>query len=397
MGRHILCGVGLLAPVVASPASLHADEVCECPCQTAQPQGPGTATLVIKPSTEAFEKNRAGFAAYRQRQFAAARASYAAALVADPNFLAPRLNIACAFTQEERFADAVAAAGELAQRGFVPWGREIEQAADLAPLRIRAEFQTLKASLAAAGRTWGAALFDGPSSFVFVARTAPPVTLVGTGVLVLAPSQEVFAYLPNSGGYRQLTNEDGRVLAAARSPNGRELIYVRGSKLTRVTGQPDRLRGLTVRRLALADMTLGPPVPVPGDVERLGLGFSQDGGVHVTVASADASPSRWMLENAALADAGFSKAPRDLVVLTPAGVTSGARLAVHHPDGRCRYVAADVRSEARGTQQIMISAGRRRFALLAPDGAGLHGLPFVTRASVDDGRGDPSRSRSPAR
>src|SRR6185295_11665915 len=85
---------------------------CSCPCPAA-PAGdvglPGTSAQAPPPAAHApaFDLNRAGRDLYRQRRWQEARTSYRAALAADPAFLAPHLNIACSFAQEERFAEAV--------------------------------------------------------------------------------------------------------------------------------------------------------------------------------------------------------------------------------------------------------------------------------------------------
>ncbi|HEY0705968.1 MAG TPA: tetratricopeptide repeat protein [Polyangia bacterium] len=366
--------VGLAAPAPAAP--------CVCPCPTPQPGATGSATLTRTPTAEAFAKNRAGYAAYRERRFAEARGAYQAALDADPTFLAPRLNIACALVQEERFADAVAAAAELAHKGFVPWGREIEEAADLAPLRIRPEFRSLQGKLAEAGRSWGAALFARAPALPFVARTGPPVGLAGKGVLVLSPEQEVFAYLPDSGTYRQLTNEDGRVLAIARSADGRQLVYVRGAKLIRQDGAPDSLRGLVVRRLSLSDMTLGPAVAIPGDVERLGLGFHADS-IAMSVRTSDGSERHFAMAGGQLVASAVSPPARPQVVLTAKGIAAMPRTAVAGTANDCRFVAEDEVVRPGGLPRVIVRAGKQRFALDSPHGAGLHGLSF------DSGRAPP--------
>ncbi|HSZ84223.1 MAG TPA: hypothetical protein VLA14_18185, partial [Polyangia bacterium] len=77
------------------------------------------------PAPKAAELNAAGKIPYRQGKWDEARAKYHAALEADPDFLAPELNIACSFVREERFADATREAIALIDRAYVPWTREI--------------------------------------------------------------------------------------------------------------------------------------------------------------------------------------------------------------------------------------------------------------------------------
>ena len=43
----------------------------------------------------------------------------------------------------------------------------------------------------------------------------------GPGVFILNPHQEVWAYTPGTRRFRQVTSEDGHVVAVARAPDGR--------------------------------------------------------------------------------------------------------------------------------------------------------------------------------
>ena len=63
---------------------------------------------------------------------------YRAAEAADPEFLAPRLNVACSFVRQERFAEATAEVEALLARAYVPWAREVLEAADLGALKVHA-------------------------------------------------------------------------------------------------------------------------------------------------------------------------------------------------------------------------------------------------------------------
>ena len=52
-------------------------------------------------------------------------------------------------------------------------------------------------------------------------------------MFILNPHQEVFAFPPATGRFRQLTAEDGHVVAVARRPIAAASLYVTAEKLVR--------------------------------------------------------------------------------------------------------------------------------------------------------------------
>src|SRR5205814_5523654 len=113
--------------------------VAACPLLAPAAGAPGSAAVVHNPTAAAMALNNEGKALYRQGRWTEARGKYQAALAADPDWLAPVLNAACALARQERFPEAAAEAAALVRRGFVPWGREVLEAADLAALHVRPE------------------------------------------------------------------------------------------------------------------------------------------------------------------------------------------------------------------------------------------------------------------
>jgi hypothetical protein len=194
-------------------------------------------------------------------------------------------------------------------------------------------------------------------------------------VLVLGLSQELFAWLPRSGRYRQLTTDDGRVLAALRSEDGRTVVYVRGSKLVRSGGAAPHLRGLSLRRLEVARMALGPPVELPGDVAELSL-WPASGATAELAVTAPGGPPRFYRLKGDLLEAVAAPSPetrrRPPVRLTGRGVTDPGRLDRPAP---CAFRAADDFS-GNHPPRVQITAGKKTLILAAPLGAGLYGLPF---------------------
>jgi hypothetical protein len=383
-------GLCFSGAAIAAPAKR-----CVCPCPAAD--GAALAPLsgllpavpAPPPAPAAFALNRAGRDLYRQRRWEDARQSYRAALAADPAFLAPRLNIACSFVQDDRFDAAVAEARTLLGAGFVPWAREIEEAADLAPLRARPEHASLRAAMAPAGRAWGEPLLG---ALLFVARTGPAVNLPAEGTLVLSLAQEIFGYLPASGAYRQVTAEDGRVLGFVRSADGRTVAFVRAGKLVRVAGQAPFLRGLSVRRLDLVGMVLGPPVALPGDIARLVLAEAPAGAWVELSRPGLATPTRWLFDGRALlavpdGQGGWSGAQGRTarILLDGSGVErppAARETRVEAPASvPCRFSARDADADGVAVVEI-VGPGPARFTLKAPHGAALGGLRFPGAATT---------------
>jgi hypothetical protein len=341
-----------------------------CPLSAPAPDQPGQPAVVRTPAPAAISLNNEGKALYRQERWEAARDRYRAAQSADAEFLAPALNIACSLAREERFAEAAREAAALAERGFVPWGREVLEAADLATLHVRPEMQGLRAALARAAGRWGASVLPG---LLVVARTKPPIRLQGEGVLVLGLNQEIFAWLPRTGRFRQVTADDGRVLAFTRSSDRRTVIYVRAGKLVRKGASPPLLRGLSLRRLDVASMTLDAPVPLPDDIATLELWPAPAGAAELRVVGPAGQRlfrfnGQALQPAPALSPVALTSVP---VKLTGRGVDAPAR-AAGPPD--CRFEARDVASRP---PRVEVRAGRAKpFSLDASLGAGLFGLPF---------------------
>jgi hypothetical protein len=350
-------------------AWLRAVVLAACPAATQTPGSPGTPSVAPAPSAAAQALNAEGKQLYRQRRWDEARSRYRAALAADPAFLPAALNLACALASQERFGEAAEEAASLVRRGYVPWGREVLEAADLAPLHERPEMAVVRRALADAAVAWGSSLGD---AVFFVARTRPPVRLPRQGMLVLALGQEVFAWLPRTGGYRQVTAEDGRVLALARSPDGRTLVYVRAGKLLRGPGTTPVLRALSLRRLEVPAMALGAPVTIPDDVTALELRIPSGTTPEVRLQAA----GQWRvfhLQGEVLVPATAPAAPGPPAVELDAAGVSAQRESLHLPG--CGHLrAADDRSGP--VARVRVTGRRTAIELAARFGAGLAGLPL---------------------
>jgi hypothetical protein len=360
---------GVLAAVLASGIA-GAGPSPEPPPGPASAPAPAPAPGSLDPfrpvAPKAAELNAAGKVPYRQGKWDEARAQYRAAIAADPDFLAPRLNVASSFVRQERFAEATAEVIALLERAYVPWAREVLEAADLGALKVRPEMKEIERAMAASAARWGEGLDE---SLVFVARQRPPLRVPdGPGVFVLNPRQELWAYTPRTRRYRQLTSEDGHVVAMARSADGRRVLHVTAEKLVRGAKPDDvALRSVAVRELTLATMAVSPPARVDGDVRRLDV----HGGVLVSI---DQRPDRlYKLSSggALVRTPLYGRLGRPMLTLTGAGVVPATeqRFGTGH-------VARAVKRDGAAPGLEVGPANGKLSPIKTGEGAGLGGLPI---------------------
>jgi hypothetical protein len=366
----------------------------------------------VRPDAAAL--NREGKSLYQKGQFAEARARYRAALAADPDFLAPALNVACSFVRQERFAEATAEVEALLARSYQPWSAEILAAADLGALKVRPEWATIARALEGARRIWARGL---PDDVLFVGRTHAPLGTGGSpsGVFVLGPRQEVFAWSPRTLRTRQLTAEEGRVLALLPSPPQgahAQAAYVVAEKVLRAGGVATALRGVTLVVLDLGGddrpgggLTSLGRLRLEGDVQRLELA-STPAGFAFTILRAPSSLSPTPSSSSApavataapegAASVRFERgtwqarthggAIKPEITLEPTGVVPSTRwrpeggacpMRVRDAVGPAGDRAVEIRSG--GPDRARVQAcqpGRSCIRVGGPEGAASFGLPF---------------------
>jgi hypothetical protein len=373
--------LGATAAQQAAPQAVAAPRLPAAGCFPAAPSaGPGLADPFRLPAQAATQLNADGKVLYREGRWDDARAKYRAAEAADPEFLAPALNVACSFVRQERFTEATAEVKRILERAYVPWSTEVLSAADLGALKVRPEMKEIRAALDTSRRRWSEGLSD---DVLFVARTRPALGLgrAPIGVLVLGPRQEIFAWSAATGRYRQLTTEEGRVLALGRSADGRRIAYVTAEKLVRREGGRAALRGVVVTELDLT--TLLPSVRAPlgggGDITQLIVaargpqgfvyGVNRDGDSEALAASG---------ERLVPATAPVGHRDRVLVKLTGQGVAPLSAGAAPPIPGACRGTVRDGKAGS-GTPVVLVRpSGAKATAIPigGPFGAGLGGLPL---------------------
>ena len=355
-----------------SPALLLIIEASLCPAHLPAQGEPGLARIAAPAADEAMRLNVEGKQLYRQERWNEAREKYRAALAVDPDFFGAQLNIACSYARQRRYAEAADEAAKLIRQSFVPWSREVAEAADLGILQDQEVYSRVRAARTETAEEWGRRLQEG---VFFVARTKPPILLTGQGVLALGLGQEIFAWLPRTGRYFQVTAEDGHVVAFALSADRRRIAYLLSGRMVREPSREASLRGLSVRVLELATMTLGAPMPVPVDVRRLRLGFAVAPELEVIDSSGSQSRFRAMEGKLELLSP-TTALPSPSVTVTSKGVAPNARTVARHG---CPFELA-MQKDAAGTWRIVVSNRRGKpFLLDTRYGAGLDGLPFPAK------------------
>ncbi len=379
-GLLIAARIVAAPPTVVAPSGPPVSGAAAVPpaatvCLPAAPVvGLGVVDPFHVPPPAATQLNADGKVLYRQGRWDEARAKYRAAEAADPDFLAPALNVACSFVRQERFGEAIAEVLRLLDRAFLPWSEEVLSAADLGALKVRPEGKQLRTVLSEGRFRWAEGL---QGDVILVARTRAPLKLGTPGTaeaaLVLGPRQEIFAWSPRTRRYRQLTSEEGRVLAVARSSDGRRISYATAEKLIRGPGSGVALRGVVLKELELGTLSaLGRGI-LQGDVRSLQV---------LTVGTGFA----YRIERATgfvtyrFKDGGLepSAVPRKLsaaVSLTGHGVAKGVA-AIPLPGG-CEGTARDVR-DANAVATVWVRGKGRgpEITIGGPFGAGLTGLPI---------------------
>jgi len=381
---------GLLVAAQASAAAGTAEKppsdpspAPSCPAPGVMP-GPGVADPFHLPTDAAKQLNADALAFYRQGKWEEARQKYRAAEAADPQFLAPGLNVACSFVRQERFAEAVDEVRRLLDTAYLPWSDELATAADLGALKVRPEGRALRAILDEDRKKWAEGLSD---DVLFVARTRAPLKLgnagAAAGTFVLGPRQEVFAWSPRTRRYRQLTSEQGRVMLMARSRDGRRIAYATAEKLVMAPSRESQLRGVVIKELDLGTLSLVGEARAGKDVGWLAIlqtrtGFAYEVEEH---AALDGKRGTYVLQDGELnllRDTGRQPAGR------PAGVRGVASLegAFARPEKPtplpgCAGTVADVRPRKDGAVPMVEVRlpGGRTFTISGPFGGGLTGLP----------------------
>jgi tetratricopeptide (TPR) repeat protein len=360
----------------AKPApAVQAKSAAPCPAIEVMP-GPGVADPFHLPTDAAKQLNADALAFYRQGKWDEARQKYRAAEAADPQFLAPALNVACSFVRQERFTEAMAEVKRLLDTAYLPWSSELATAADLGALKVGVEGKRLRAILDDDRNKWAEGLSE---DVLFVARTRAPLKLgnagaAAAGTFVLGPRQEVFAWSPRTRRYRQLTSEEGRVLLLGRSRDGRRIAFAIGEKLIVTPGEPPRLRGVVIKELDLSTLALLGEARTSGDLGRLEiLQAGPSFAYRIDPGAGAGKGTTFTLREGHLEPAPAPRTARTVASLTGKGAAPTTDQAL----ADCRARIKDSRPAGAAPPSVEVHpVDRAPFVISGPFGGGLAGLPI---------------------
>jgi len=371
VGVSVILAVGVSAGVARGAVTRTPGE-----CQASAP-GPGVVDPFHVPSDAAKQLNADALAFYRQGRWDEARTKYQAALAADPDFLAPAMNIACSFVRQERLSEAMVAVRALLKRAFTPWNDEILTAADLGALKVGTPGKDLRAALEEGRRQWAEGL---ERDVLFIARTRAPLTLprdahATAGTFVLGPRQEIFAWSPRTRRYRQLTTEQGRVLALGRSPDGRRLAYATAEKVVLAPGAVPELRGLMIKEMDLGTLAILAETKVAADVRRLEI-LGVPNGFAFRIDGPTTRIATYSIKDGHLAPSVPPRTAKSSCTLTGAGAVPLAK-PMALSDG-CPGAVRDGKSAAaRPVPEVQVTGlSAAPVGVSGPFGGGLCGLPL---------------------
>lgn len=384
-----LVPLATLGLALSPMASMTARSATLATCLPASPaaEGSGVVDPFHVPSDQAKRLNADALGAYRLGRWDEARAAYRAAEAADPAFLAPTLNVACSFVRQERLDEALAEVRRLLTRAFLPWSDEILTAADLGALKVGAPGKQLRAMLDEARSRWAEGLTD---DLFFVARMRAPLRLETDAggaaalpsqtprTLVLGPRQEAFAWSPRTLRYRQLTAEQGRVLALGVSRDRRRIAVVTAEKLV-IGPEADRgLRGVTIKEVDLGTLAPLGEARATADVHRLEIIPMPGSSFAYRLDGSSGRAPTFVVKDGRLEPAVTPRNAATTCTLTGHGASQGNR-PVALP-GPCGGTVRDVRATD-GTPQVELTDSRdrthgQRRSLAGPFGGGLCGLPL---------------------
>jgi len=235
-----------------------------CPAQAGGPP-------FTRPTPEAAQLGVDARKVYDRKDFAGAAQLFRQSLQRDPGFLSARINLASALARAQRLDEAATEAVATIDAAFVPGWFRVQDATDLLVLQSSPQWKRIEAAVARAAPLWGANVNKG---LLVIARTGPGVKSGAAdkpGVYVVSPHQEVFSWDPVKGGFRQVTAEEGRVIAAVHDRRSAQIVYARAEKLARLPSAAPEWRGLTLRILDLGTMRPSERIPVPDGLSEISL------------------------------------------------------------------------------------------------------------------------------
>lgn len=358
-------------PAGSATAATEAGAATKPAGTSAQPAAPpievGMADAWGRMSSATAKSLQRGYKGLNGKKWEECSAAFGEVTTALPDYLPARFYAARCLLMQGKPAEARQALWDLARRNPLAYAGRIATAKDWQPLRDSPEWAAWQQAEVRIKTAYAAGLSSG---LMMVARLsgAKPVKYepvaggeAGLREAKLELGGEAVHYDPATARYRVLTNTDGKVLAAQRSPDGKILVFLlaekaqnKGAKLWFVEPQ--------LGSLDLATLEVIGPAPVKGRFEHVVLGFSKDGTPQLSAqASPDGESGTWQMDSART---GLVKVPEE------AGIT-GERTEVWADDLQ--------HTERRLPEDIKPAADLQSFVI------GEGGAPVTSALKLDGG------------
>lgn len=237
-----------------------------------------------------------GYKALNAKKWEECSAAFGEVTAALPDYLPARFYTARALLMQGKAAEARQALEELARRNPLVYTSRISSAKEWQPLRDSPEWAAYQQAEARIKAAYASGLSGG---LMMVARlaAAKPVKYEASTDKAAEPGLrearlelggEAVHFDPATSRYRPVTNTDGKVIAAQRSPDGKTLVFLvaeraqnKGAQLWFVEPK--------LGSIDLATLEVVGPAPLKGRFAHLVLGFSKDGTPQLAAAAGGAS------------------------------------------------------------------------------------------------------------
>ncbi len=277
-GLLVSNGSGCKKPAATAPADPAAGPPAAPQIDAGPPPVVGMEDPFVRLTGDASKSLNAGYKAMSAKKYDDARAAFAAAVAAHPDYTPGRFQELKAATLGGHVADVPALWRELLARDFVAYAGRLDKPKDLAPLRASPEWASIKAQEASIKAAYAADLGKG---LFFVARGRDVAMKPGAQAMSkIDLSQEVYQVDVTSKRYRRLTDTEGRVFAFSLSPGNKALSFLVVAGVAEPSTATPRFADVSAGVIDLATLeTVGPlRLGAPGTkVGAVVLAWSKDG------------------------------------------------------------------------------------------------------------------------
>jgi hypothetical protein len=294
------------------------------PTSAGQPTAPAAPAIEVgmadpwaRMNSPVAKSLQRGYKALNAKKWEECSAAFGEVTAALPDYLPARFYTARALLMQGKAAEARQALEELARRNPLVYASRITSTKEWQPLRDSPEWAAYQQAEARIKAAYASGLSGG---LMMVARmgAAKPVKYEASAAAEpglreakLELGGEAVHLDPATGRYRVVTNTDGKVIAAQRSPDGKTLVFLVAERAQNKGAQlwfvEPRLGSIDLGTLEVVG-----PAPLKGRYSHLVLGFSKDGTPQLAAAASsgasDGEGGTWQMDSART---GLVKVPEE--------------------------------------------------------------------------------------